>query len=286
MVKCVPLKSVRLSSRDPVWMTPLVKSMLRVKSRISCNNVERHKVINSRISEVISAYRKNPRLVIGSREWWKNVDLVSQRRNSTYVNLNSDSLNDLNDFFAVLCSDDSYVPPSDVVIVPDVEIPQITERQVWNIFAKLKRTATGPDEIPRWFWADHAELFTPVITHIWNLSLATHSWPTSWKRANIKPLPKVEVPKENLLYRGINITPVIARAFEKAVYHTHGKQVAEESLSQTQFAYRQGGNCTDALPTIQNHICTFLDDSNCEAVRLFAMVSPRPLILLSITFYP
>ena len=55
MDKCMPLKSVRLSSRDPVWMTALVKSMLRAKSRISCNNVERHKVINSRISEVISA---------------------------------------------------------------------------------------------------------------------------------------------------------------------------------------------------------------------------------------
>ena len=107
MDKCMPLKSVRRSSRDPVWMTPLVKSMLRAKSRISCNNVERHKVITSRISEVISANRKNPRLGIGSREWRKNVDLVSQRRNSTFVNLDSDSLNDLNDFFALLCSDDS-----------------------------------------------------------------------------------------------------------------------------------------------------------------------------------
>ena len=59
-----------------MWMTALVKSMLRAKSRISCNNVERHKVFNSRISEVISANHKNPRLVIGSREWWKNVDLA------------------------------------------------------------------------------------------------------------------------------------------------------------------------------------------------------------------
>ena len=36
---------------------------------------------------------------------------------------------------------------------------------------------------------------TPIITHIWNLSLATNYWPTSCKRANINPLPKVEVPK-------------------------------------------------------------------------------------------
>ena len=43
MDNCMPLKSVRLSSRYPVSMTPLVKSMLRAKSRICCNNVERQK---------------------------------------------------------------------------------------------------------------------------------------------------------------------------------------------------------------------------------------------------
>ena len=127
---------------------------------------------------------------------------------------------------------------------------------------------------------------TPVITHNWNLSLATHSWTTSWKRANINPLPKVEVPKENSHYCCINITPVIARAFEKAVYHTYGIKAVEGSLSQTQFAYRQGGNCTDALVIIQHHICKFLDDSYCEAVRFFTMDFSKALILLSITFYP
>ena len=55
------------------------------------------------------------------------------------------------------------------------------------------------------------------------------------------------------------------------MYHTYGKQAVEENLSQTQFAYRQGGNCSYALLTIQHHICKFLDDSNCEAVRLFTM---------------
>ena len=42
----------------------------------------------------------------------------------------------------------------------------------------------------------------------------------SCKRSNINPIPKVDIPKEKSGYRGINITPVIARAFEKAVYNT------------------------------------------------------------------
>ena len=37
----------------------------------------------------------------------------------------------------------------------------------------------------------------------------------SWKRSNINPIVKVEMPKENSGYRGINITPVIARAYER-----------------------------------------------------------------------
>ena len=55
------------------------------------------------------------------------------------------------------------------------------------------------------------------------------------------------------------------------MYHTYEKQAVEGSLSQTQSAYRQGGNCTDALLISQHHICKFLHDSNCEAVRLFTM---------------
>ena len=60
----------------------------------------------------------------------------------------------------------------------------------------------------------------------------------SCKRSNINPIPKVDIPKEKSGYRGINITPVIARAFQKVVYNTFVKEAAEENLSTTQFAYR------------------------------------------------
>ena len=68
MDKCVPLKSVRMSSCDPVWMSPLhvVLSMLRAKSRISDNNVDRLNLINSRISEVIKENRRYLVAIMGS----------------------------------------------------------------------------------------------------------------------------------------------------------------------------------------------------------------------------
>ena len=126
---------------------------------------------------------------------------------------------------------------------------------------------------------------TCSLTRLWNLSLTTHQWPRSWKRANINPLPKVDVPVERGDFRGINVTPVIARALEKAVYKIHAQRPVEEQLLDSQFAYREGGSCTDALLLIQNKICKFLDDPKCKAVRMFAMdfskafdsVSHKPL---------
>lgn len=67
------------------------------------------------------------------------------------------------------------------------------------------------------------------------------------------------------------MTPVIARVFEKVVYTSQAKSKVEESLTPSQFAYRQGGSCTNALLTIQNKVLSYLDKADCKAVRLFSM---------------
>ena len=84
----MPLKTVSISSRDPEWITPLLKSLLRIKSRISPNNLERNNEINKRISEIIVQNRKKLfQEPIGTNEWWRNIDNVSQRRKKS-VHLN------------------------------------------------------------------------------------------------------------------------------------------------------------------------------------------------------
>ena len=84
------------------------------------------------------------------------------------------------------------------------------------------------------------EVSNDGLLHLGNLSLRFSTWPLSWKRAHVTPLPKVDVLKGKTDYRGINITPVIARAFEKSVYNIHARDTVEQHLSSTQFAYRTG----------------------------------------------
>ena len=49
------------------------------------------------------------------------------------------------------------------------------------------------------------------------------------------------------------------------------KGTLEKNLTPTQFTYRQGGNCTNALLSIQNEVYKHLDNTPCKAVRMFAM---------------
>ena len=79
----------------------------------------------------------------------------------------------------------------------------------------------------------------PAVQAIWNLSLSTQRWPSAWKQANVYPLPKVDIPVQPLDFRGICVTPVIARTFERVVYNTIGKEGVESYLNNNQFAHRK-----------------------------------------------
>lgn len=106
---------------------------------------------------------------------------------------------------------------------------------------------------------------------VWNLSLSSGAWPSEWRRSNISPIPKIEVPKEFADYRGINVTPVIARSFERTIYQKYTRQVFETKINANQFAYRSGSGCIDALLTLQHSFLQALDNKDCINVRIFAM---------------
>ncbi|CAB4026139.1 RNA-directed DNA polymerase from transposon X-element, partial [Paramuricea clavata] len=146
MNKCMPKKTVSISSRDPYWMSPLIKSLLKAKSRIARSQKDRLSLINKRISDVICQNRRNFRALVGSRTWWRKTNDISQRNaSSSRVTLDNASLTRLNRYFGELCHDDSYVEPTLSIIGDEVDIPSFTEQQVWNALKRIKRTAIGPD---------------------------------------------------------------------------------------------------------------------------------------------
>ena len=75
-------------------------------------------------------------------------------------------------------------------------------------------------------------------------------------------------------FRGISVTPVIARAFERTIYNMFNKRDTESRLDANQFAYRTSGSCTKTLIKMQHEISSALDNPRNKAVRevrLFTM---------------
>ena len=230
--------------------------------------------LNRRISELISATRRylESDKSLGSRGWWTRIDKLSQRKYTKPLSLDNEYLDSLNDYFGQLCHDVNYTEPSPLRINTDAETPPgLSDRQVLNALSNIKRTTTGPDGVPYWIWKDFSDVLTPVVKEVWNLCLRTAVWPDLWKQANLKPLPKIDVPSDYSDFRGINVTPVIARAFERVVLKSYSQKVFDDNLNVTQFAYRRGGDCTCALLKIQYNSLKVLDNANCKAVRVFAM---------------
>ena len=181
MDNCMPIRTITMS-RDPLWMTPLLKSIIRAKSRISQLNKDQLKEINEQILKVISGNKKKCKTTpLGSKAWWKMTDALSQQKKQDRVVLDNTRLSDLNDYFAKLCTDVTYVEPKPLRIESEVETPRVSELQVWNILKALTKTATGPGQIPYWIWKEQAEILTLVMTRVWNLSLSTQCWPLVWK---------------------------------------------------------------------------------------------------------
>ena len=133
MNKCFPVRTVTLSSRDPPWMTPLVKYLLKKKSRGNASG---------NVSELIAENCMNwdRAETTGTMQWWRRVDNISQRKNKPQPVLNESFLRGLNECFAKLCQDDSYTESSFQEIDREKRLsPRLNESEVMLALSKIKR---------------------------------------------------------------------------------------------------------------------------------------------------
>ena len=124
----------------------------------------------------------------------------------------------------------------------------------------LKRTGSGPDGFPYWFWKDFAPYLAPVLTPIINSSLKQQSVPILWKLANFTPIPK-ELPfSECDQLRPISLTNIITRIFEKLVFKQEISAKLKSIIRKDQFAYRTESDTTMAIIECQHQWLKWLEE--------------------------
>ena len=263
-----PLKSVTTTSRDPPFITPEIKALLRRKNKLIRQNlVEAANAIAHQIHLKIQRHNAATftKPCKDTKELWKRVNQITgkskQGSHPSTLNINADQLNS---HYAHISTDNNYVEPAKKQTCANKWGQVVDEFRVFKMLDQLTVTAPGIDGLPHWFLRQAAPSICSPITHLFNLSLLTSTVPCQWKTSVITPVAKIKQPTQCSDYRPISISPILSRLLEKIVVRDYIYPIFTHSttrhLFQDQFAFRPTGSPTAAIIHLTQRVSDLLQE--------------------------
>ena len=114
------------------------------------------------------------------------------------------------------------------------ELPQILAEAVSSVLRNLAHKAPGPDGIPNWILKEYAMILSNPTCHVLNCSFADQGLLSSWKLADVIPVPKQSPVEENHL-RPISLTPAISIVAEEFVVKSYVAPAVLEVIDPSQY---------------------------------------------------
>lgn len=287
----LPLKSKRVFANEPPWINNKLKSTIHQRQvalaqgdlagfrRLrNCVNRLRKSCRSKYYASKVEHLRK-----CDSRRWWNEVKSLGGMQSATrteptsflkHIDLGPNSslvdlANTINDTFLAPMNSFTPLSPSVPPDVPPVNLPSVTEYCVFKKLASLSpHKASGPDNVPAWLLKENADILAPVVTDILNSSYSEGRLPSSWKHADITPIPK-QTPVHNINkhLRPISLTPILSKLAEEFIVDQHVKPAVLAKVDPRQFGTVPGTSTTEALISMI-HTWTKATDGNGATVRV------------------
>ena len=270
---CIPTKTVKLSPTAPRFITPLIKTLLSRRNRLMHRGkIDEAGHISIKVGKLIAEGRAKSLSNVNShntKDLWRAVSTSRNcQNNHNIASLGPpfDNANDINQFFADIATDPVYdrqaiqahIRPVD----QSIHAKYFSEYEVYRALNAVSRTSQGSDPFPYWLFKQCAAQLTPIVAHLFNLSLATSVIPASWKHCIVTPLPKVNPPQSFNDLRPISVTPILSRVFERLFVRLHYFPSLPVDILSDQFAFRPTGSTTACLSFVFHHATRFLADNN------------------------
>ena len=174
----------------------------------------------------------------------------------------------LNDYFAAQSTlnvpNDQEPPssPTDRPPVPTLDNITTDEHEVLAVLNSLDpHKSTGPDNLPIKFLKLTALIIAKPLSQLFNKSLATGTYPSKFKEANVRPIFKNKgSPSDPTCYRPISVLSALSKVFEKIVYKNIYSHITHHSLlTDRQSGYRQHHSTEQQLLYLTHNLYSSLD---------------------------
>ena len=213
--ECFPVSTVTMTDKDPPFVTPGIKSLLKEKNKLlHKGKVQKAEAITNTISKLIETSNSHLLENISggdAKMFWGKVNQVlgkQPKRDQCCIDVDVEILND---HFAAISHDHEYLKPEKKLSCMQFQSAEtISEKEIFDALDRLKPTAAGPDNLPHWFLKTSSPAISKPLSHLINLSLSSGIVPDQWKMAIITPVPQVIHPKNAANFRPISVTSILS----------------------------------------------------------------------------
>lgn len=313
----IPNKIVTVRKGGPLWLTGDIRRLIRSKNRVhrKAKKFNRpsdwakfRKIRNSVTSMVRKAKEDHDENLIkklvnenpSSAKWWHTVNQISGIKGTEHSIpplIKDDTV--LFDDFEKSSEFNSYFAGQSKVNDAGKALPNFTphteqkiesiilnESEVEDVLSILNSSkASGPDLVSPRVLKEGASVLKYPLCKLFNQSLTTSIYPSSWKKANVIPVYKNNKPNEVKNYRPISLLSIISKCMERCVYkHVHNYLLLNNLLTKNQSGFTKGDSAVNQLVDITNDFGKALDSGKeirvifCDISKAFDRVWHKGLL--------
>ena len=194
-----PSMRITLSDRDPYFMTPRIKCLLRTRNRLMRKGcVDKAQSLSKRVGQLILSGNvslfSETHPIRDSKDLWGRVNELKGKTTRPPHLISGISAEDLNAHYAAVSTDLLYEAPSRKITVYK-HYNRITEEWIFRMLDSLKKTSPGKLQ---------------PLSEIYNRSLNSAQIPQQWKCSVITPVAKILRPVACSDFRPISVTPILS----------------------------------------------------------------------------